>query len=253
MASHCFINCKCKLRVNNMRVLPPGADISKIEKGVTNKWRWDWLQIRNSDGVCHVDWCQKVESPGVCFCVPCNKTLVYGSGGRKALLSHAEDAEHRRNMRCLLQSTKLNGASKTTVTQDGLGDRKAELKAVVCSFIAEHCLPFSLGGDLVELAKRLATDEKALGSLSLSRGSTTYTTVHGVAHAMKEELSAKLSGRHFSLTVDEATNANNDKIVNVLLQYFDVELGKVVAEHLGSREVNVATNLEKSVEMRTAL
>lgn len=104
------------------------------------------MQDRNSDGVCHGDWCEKVKSPGVCFCVPCNKTLIYGSSGRKALLSHAEDADHQRKLKSIRQSTKLDGASTTTVTRDGMGDRKAELKAVVCAFVAEHCLPFSLGG-----------------------------------------------------------------------------------------------------------
>ncbi|KAK7495713.1 hypothetical protein BaRGS_00013160 [Batillaria attramentaria] len=106
-----------------MKVLPPGADISTVDKGVKNEWKWGWLQDRTA------------------------------MGGKKALLFHAEDADHRRNLKSIRQSTKLDGASTTTVTQDGMGDRKAELKAVVCAFIAEHCLPFSLGEILLSLPR----------------------------------------------------------------------------------------------------
>ena len=119
----------------------------------------------------------------------------------------------------------------------------AELKSVLCCFLAEHCLPFSLSQPLVDLAKRLSVDKGALSSLSFGRACATYTTTHGVAASIKEELSNILQhpGTFFSLNVDEATNKNNDKIVNALVQYFDPDQGRVVIDHLGSREGNVAT------------
>ena len=223
-----FSSCVLSSKTSKMKQLPSGADVSSLEKGVKNRWRWAWLQEENVDSVCFEVWCRKIDAPGVSFCVPCGKTIAYRSSGKKALVAHANDPEHRRILSSVYKSTKLDGAVKTTVTQDGLGDRTCELKAVVCSFIAERCLPFSIGSELVQLSKRLAVDPKALNALSLSRGSTTYSTTHGVGQAYKEELNEKLCGKWFSLNVDEATNANNDKIVNVLVQYFDEELGNVV-------------------------
>ncbi|XP_045177599.2 uncharacterized protein LOC123537819 [Mercenaria mercenaria] len=44
-----------------------------------------------------------------------------------------------------------------------------------------------------------------------------------------------------SLNVDEATNNNNDKILNVIAQYYDEESEKIEITHLGSRKQNLAT------------
>lgn len=123
----------------------------------------------------------------------------------------------------------------------GIGDRVAELKTIVLSFAAEHTLPFSLIPHLVSLGQCLAQDKQALQKLRFSRTSATYTTVYGVAEALKLEQGEKLRQSHFSLNLDEATNNAGDKIFNVIVQYFDTEQGKVVMEHFWSREVNRAT------------
>ena len=44
----------------------------------------------------------------------------------------------------------------------------------------------------------------------------------------------------FSLNADEATNGNMDRILNVLVRYFDEDMGKVLTQHLASRKVNIA-------------
>ena len=73
---------------------------------------------------------------------------------------------------------------------------------------------------------------------------------HGVARCYKDELKSKLKNRTISLNIDEATNNNNDKILNVLTQYYDDEMGRVVIDHLGSRKQNLATaaNILSSIE-----
>lgn len=44
-----------------------------------------------------------------------------------------------------------------------------------------------------------------------------------------------------SLNVDEATNNNNDKLINILIQFYDFEESKVVLRHMGSRIQNRAS------------
>ncbi len=47
----------------------------------------------------------------------------------------------------------------------------------------------------------------------------------------------------FSLNVDEATDGNMDRILNILVRYFDEGMGKVETQHLASRKMNIADAL----------
>lgn len=47
----------------------------------------------------------------------------------------------------------------------------------------------------------------------------------------------------FSLNVDESTDGNMDRILNVLVRYFDEDMGKVATQHMASRKMNIADAL----------
>jgi len=123
-------------------------------------------------------------------------------------------------------------------------DQIARQRILTTAFLSEHCLPFSLAGDLLDLAKRLAENNKALDKTTLSRTSATYINTHGLAKSFKDELKLKVKDKFVSLNVDEATKKNNDKILNIVIQYFDEEDNNVALDHLGSRVQNVATAAE---------
>lgn len=220
------------LSLATMKTLPEGSDVTSLEKTVKNRWKWDWLEEWDSDGVKFSDWCRKVDIPGGCVCVPCGKTLLYGNRGKRSLLAHAGDQAHKNKVTCLMKTRMLDGAETTTCTKPPVGDEVAEVKSVLCMFMAEHCLSYTLSQPLVDLAKRLSGHQKALSSLTFGRACASYTTTHGVASCLLTDLSEKLRrpGTFFSLNVDEATDANNNKILNVLVQYFDEDLGKVTID-----------------------
>ena len=50
-----------------------------------------------------------------------------------------------------------------------------------------------------------------------------------------------LKDKMVSLNIDEANNYNNDKILNIIVQYYDLESSRVVIDHLGFRKQNLAT------------
>ena len=129
-------------------------------------------------------------------------------------------------------------------------ERTAQIRAVTVAFLSEWCLPFSLAENLLNYAKRVSEDMAALQKTTISRTSASYITTHGVATCFKEELKQKLKTKDLSLNIDEATNNNNDKILNVIVQYFDTDSDRVVVDHLGSRKQNQATaaNILESVE-----
>ena len=145
----------------------------------------------------------------------------------------------------------LPGSSKSTSTKGAsIIERKAQVRAITVSFLSEHCLPYSLAEDLLSYAKRLSEDKTALNKTTISRTSAAYISTHGVAKSFKDDLKEKLKDRKLSLNIDEATNNNNDKILNIIVQYYDTESSRVVIDHLGSRKQNLATaaNILQSIE-----
>ena len=194
--------------------------------------RWNTiLQVVSKDRCC---W-------HLCVCVPCNKTLVYSSNGKKSRRVHATDATHKAALKGVLESYQLSEE-----TTDGrkamITTRVLDIKAAIGCFIAEHSLPYSIAPHLVALSKKLASDPDALHATKMGRTAATYVMTHGIAEEFKNALSDKLKSSFFSLNVDEATNNAGNKVLNVLVQYFDEDQQSTVVELLGSREVNQATS-----------
>ncbi|KAL0149902.1 hypothetical protein M9458_054796 [Cirrhinus mrigala] len=79
--------------------------------------------------------------------------------------------------------------------------------------------------------------------LSMSNAHASYLCTHGIAAYWKSEMSSKLKTKMFSLNVDEATDGNMDRILNVLVRYYDEDVGKVATQHLASRKLNIADAL----------
>ncbi|KAH3842490.1 hypothetical protein DPMN_115986 [Dreissena polymorpha] len=110
-------------------------------------------------------------------------------------------------------------------------------------FLNEHCLPFSLAGDLLYLSKRLAEDKLALKDTNLSSTSAMYATTHGVSKSFKEYVKLKVKGKFVSLNIDVATNKNNEKVLNILIQFYDRQTASDYMS-FGLKDPNVATAIE---------
>lgn len=218
------------------------------DTGIRNKWRFEWLEERDSKHCKLGVWCRKINKAGHCFCVLCNRYINYGSNGKKVLFKHSMDNEHQMLMRAQELTQTLPG-SKPVIAKASLSDRVADQKAVVTAFLSENTLPFSLAGELVNLSKHLAKDKLALSKLHFSRTSATYVNTHGTAKCMREELVDKLKGTFFSLNIDEGTSNAVDKIINVMIRFYDEDKKMVVTDHLGSRKENLSTarNIFKQV------
>lgn len=62
----------------------------------------------------------------------------------------------------------------------------------------------------------------------MNRTAATYTTTHSLGHAIKEEFSEYLyfTGKHFNLKIDEATNNNSTKFLNILVNNYNEKENK---------------------------
>ena len=226
------------------------ADTDEIEKGVNNKWRWLWLKQTSLVGESKVEfgqWLRKVDKPGEAFCIICNQPIKYGSNGLRSVQKHSAKPDHIKNFstRAACENLQVDGP---TVPQ--LVTSQVEKKTRLVAFAAEHHLPYSLVPEILELAKTLSDNKcKQLNRLHMTRQCATYTSTHGLAAACREDLRTKLKSSFFSFNLDEATNNNMDKIVNIVVRYFDEEAESVKTEHFSSTVVNQATahNVHKAV------
>ena len=119
-------------------------------------------------------------------------------------------------------------------------DRVSQQQAMVCSFISEHTLPFSIAPHLIKFAQALASDHKALQALSMERFCATYKLTHGVHEVTRKRIVNKLRTVPFSINLDEATSKSNKKrVLNILVCYFDSDTGESVTHLYSSVELVV--------------
>jgi hypothetical protein len=111
---------------------------------------------------------------------------------------------------------------------------------MVLGVLAEHSLPFTHAPVLIDLAKELSRDPKALSSLSMDRTSASYKMRLGLGRSVLEETVEKLKGSPSSLNMDESTATNFKKIMEVLVSFYDEKEESVVVEHLASLNVTAS-------------
>ena len=108
---------------------------------------------------------------------------------------------------------------------------------MVLAAITENNLPLSMAPVLVDLAKELSTDKKALDTLSMDRTTASYKLTHGLGKTLLERTLESIRQCKFSLNIDESTSNNHKRVLAILVSYFSKAEDKVVVEHLDSIEV----------------
>ena len=116
-------------------------------------------------------------------------------------------------------------------------DRIVNSEATLLSFMAENNMPFTAAPKIIDLAKALARDKKALDSLHMNDTTASYKTILGLGLTIKDKLIKSLKEHHFSLNMDEATSENSLHVLTVLVSYYSHIQNKVVVSHLMSIEL----------------
>lgn len=213
----------------------------EIDRDIVNKWRNDWLAGQDKLNRPFSAWLRKLDEPGTAYCLVCNKKLLYRSNGKKSFQSHVVDPEHVAAINSQ-QHTSTLPTAEPVIADACLSDRVTSAKLRICAFLAEHCLPFSLSPDLIDLIKTLGSDQESCKKLSMCRKTASYTLTHGLARSVKLELHQKLKTTYFSINLDESTDNAGRKIVNVLVRFYDDAKGEVVTQLLGSYSESHATS-----------
>ena len=72
------------------------SDIKEIDRGVKNKFNWNWLEEKDSNDMFLSEWVRKVDAAGKAICLVCNLTMKYGGEGKSAFTRHARSDDHKR-------------------------------------------------------------------------------------------------------------------------------------------------------------
>ena len=72
--------------------------VDTIDFECRNKFRWDWLLLKDDKGDYFSDYFRKIDRDGFAWCCYCKCAIKYGSGGVRCLKDHANRSKaHDRN------------------------------------------------------------------------------------------------------------------------------------------------------------
>ena len=103
--------------------------------------------------------------------------------------------------------------------------------------LANHSLPFTKAPVLLDLARELAKDPKALTSNSMDRTTASYKMRFGMAQTIHTNTVASMKSGYFSLNIDESTSNNLNRVLAVLVSFYSPTQKEVVVQHLKSISV----------------
>ena len=66
-----------------MKFVDINFDTKRLEQDIKNKWRWEWLNERDSLGQNWSECLWKPDIAGVGFCEACGKTILYKSNEKR--------------------------------------------------------------------------------------------------------------------------------------------------------------------------
>ena len=99
-------------------------------------------------------------------------------------------------------------------------DRALNQEALVLSYCAEKNLSFARAGEIIDIAKELSKDWKALNRTQLSRTTASSKIKFLLGRCIEEKLISNLQETYFSLNTDEATSDTLKKIRTALMSFF---------------------------------
>ena len=94
----------------------------EIDKSCRDKWKFEWMLEEDKNGDLFSSYIRKVDKPGMAWCLTCEKLIVYGQCGFKALMRHSGRICHTKKKNtlnatsslgaCFMSSKELNSCAK---------------------------------------------------------------------------------------------------------------------------------------------
>lgn len=167
------------------------------------------------------------------WCIPCGKAMSIVAGSNE-LLKHSKSTTHREAAKVASTTRTLPGLFSLTPT------RTLRAEILFAQFLAEHHIPFLTTDHFHYLCKEMFPDSEVAKRFRMHRTKATAITVV-TAHTIMEEIRVKMEGCAFSIALDEATTISVEKLMVVMLRFFDRSAGQVRCIFQGLVDIPDAT------------
>ena len=210
------------------------------------KWSDSWLEKSDNNNIAIKLWAEKKDVTHA-RCRLCDRLLKYSVQGFQCLIQHAEKSKHKElsdarfgpNSRCLaLESTAAPGKKeRVVVTLDAsLSDKVSAAEATWLFKVAESDFSFRDCDNTPLLFRKMFSDPEVCKHFTMGRDKASYLFQDGIGPLLAEYLCSAIKKAEccYTLIFDETTTVQNQKQMDLLIRYWDEDLGEVVTSYLGS-------------------
>ncbi|XP_055910829.1 uncharacterized protein LOC129945193 [Eupeodes corollae] len=201
-------------------------DSSSTENYRKQRFNDAWLELLVD---CFKGWLSKTDDVFKCKCEACDKILYCG---KSKIKKHAITKLHQRNVTSIKNSRNVNSFFKPKQTVQSVDRETSNFEIKLSLFFDEHNVAFEVIEHLNPLLKNIVTDSKIIKNSKLGRKKCTSIIKNVLAKEETEELVDKLKKYKFSIMIDESTDICLNKLMCVMVRFFDDEDGKVVVRLL---------------------
>lgn len=163
------------------------------------------------------------------FCTACKKVLACG---KSELTKHANRKCHILN--CNKENIKIenNRVASLLTKESDRRDHVNEIKQTeikLSAFYAEHNIALNTLDHMVPLIKEICTKPEVVRDFSLSRRKCTKIIQNVISKRETEKNIELLKEQRFSILIDESTTISNDKVLCILVKYYNSEQRKCIS------------------------
>ena len=113
------------------------------------------------------------------------------------------------------------------MNQPTTADASTSMEVKLCAFVAQHNLPLSLTGDMVQLLRSLCLNNAALKNVGLGKQKATNIVRQVLGFNYLKEMISLLRHNFFSIIIDETTDQSTKKQLAILANFFNIEKFKM--------------------------
>ena len=136
------------------------VDAVDIDLESKNKFRWDWLLLKDDSGDFFSDYFRKIEKDGFAWCCFCKCEIKYGSGGVRCLKDHANRSKaHERNRRIFRSNHSLPAAMQAVCSKiSGTADINTNSHSLPRPSSSSSSLPYGAAPNIEQEQSRSRID-----------------------------------------------------------------------------------------------
>jgi hypothetical protein len=157
---------------------------------------------------------------------------------RSVLVSHADSVRHKRNVRKIKQSGRVNVMLEQSASTSGCRKLiEATLRQVLTCVV--HNISFSSIDHIVETNKVSFSDSKLAKDMCLKRTKGSMIAKNVLAAQAKEKIRNEIKDNHISVLIDESTDVGNKRLLRILIKYvynFKIKTQLLDLEAIGADE-----------------